>query len=104
MSQIVYTELEALPLRWPYLQLEPLDNSAAKSWATDQTFNVSTSSTTYTPPDTGSPIEVAVYGPRKLGQVLLKKASASHELSTNLELYVRKVGNPGPLTDLAREN
>ena len=97
MSQIVYTELEALPLRWPYLQLEPLDVQTVNSWATDQTFNVSTSSTTYTPPDTGSPIEVAVYGPRKLGQVLLKKASASHELSTNLELYVRKVGNPGPL-------
>ena len=97
MSQVVYTELEALPLRWPYLQLEPLDASTTHTWQTDQTFNTPTSSTTYTPADVGSPVEVAVYGPRKLGQVLLKKASASYELATNFELSVRKVGSPGPL-------
>jgi hypothetical protein len=97
VSQVVYTELEALPLRWPYLQLEPLDVTYTQTWGTDQTFNTPTTSTTYTPPDTGSPVEVAVYGPRKLGQALLKKATAQYELLTNLELSVRKVGNPGPL-------
>jgi hypothetical protein len=40
---------------------------------------------------------VAVYGPRKLGQALLKKSTSQYELLTNLELSVRKVGNPGPL-------
>jgi hypothetical protein len=97
VSQVVYTELEALPLRWPYLQLEPLDTTYTQTWGTDQTFNTPTTSTTYTPPDTGSPVEVAVYGPRKLGQALLKKSTSPYELLTNLELSVRKVGNPGPL-------
>jgi hypothetical protein len=97
VSQVVYTELEALPLRWPYLQLEPLDVTYTQTWGTDQTFNTPTTSTTYTPPDTGSPVEVAVYGPRKLGQALLKKSTSPYELLTNLELSVRKVGNPGPL-------
>jgi hypothetical protein len=97
VSQVVYTELEALPLRWPYLQLEPLDTTYTQTWGTDQTFNTPTTSTTYTPPDTGSPVEVAVYGPRKLGQALLKKSTSQYELLTNLELSVRKVGNPGPL-------
>jgi hypothetical protein len=97
VSQVVYTELEALPLRWPYLQLEPLDTTYTQTWGTDQTFNTPTTSTTYTPPDTGSPVEVAVYGPRKLGQALVKKSTSPYELLTNLELSVRKVGNPGPL-------
>jgi hypothetical protein len=103
VSQVVYTELEALPLRWPYLQLEPLDTTYTQTWGTDQTFNTPTTSTTYTPPDTGSPVEVAVYGPRKLGQALLKKSTSPYELLTNLELSVRKVGNPGPLkTEILR--
>jgi hypothetical protein len=97
LSQIVYTELEALPLRWPYLQLEPLDVTYTQTWGTDQTFNTPTTSTTYTPPDTGSPVEVAVYGSRKLGQALVKKSTSPYELLTNLELSVRKVGNPSPL-------
>jgi hypothetical protein len=97
VSQVVYTELEALPLRWPYLQLEPLDTAYTQTWGTDQTFNTPTTSTTYTTPDTGSPVEVAVYGPRKLGQALVKKSTSPYELLTNLELSVRKVGNPGPL-------
>ncbi len=97
MSQVVYTELEALPLRWPYLQLEPLDTTTTQTWETDQTFNTSTTSTTYTPPDINSPIEVAVYGTRKLGQVLLKKGAAAYDYNTNLELTIRKIGSPGPL-------
>jgi hypothetical protein len=97
VSQVVYTELEALPLRWPYLQLEPLDTAYTQTWGIDQTFNTPTTSTTYTTPDTGSPVEVAVYGPRKLGQALVKKSTSPYELLTNLELSVRKVGNPGPL-------
>jgi hypothetical protein len=97
VSQVVYTELEALPLRWPYLQLEPLDTTYTQTWGTDQTFNTPTTSTTYTPPDTGSLVEVAVYGPRKLGQALVKRSTSPYELLTNLELSVRKVGNPGPL-------
>lgn len=97
MSQIVYTELEALPLRWPYLQLEPLDKEYTQTWPTDQTFNVSTSSTTYTPPDTGSPVEIPIYGVRRLGQILPKQSTASYELLSNIEVSIRKVGNPGSL-------
>ncbi|GBC68393.1 hypothetical protein HRbin01_00074 [archaeon HR01] len=97
MSQIVYTELEAFPLRWPYLQLEPLDIETVKTWPSDQAFNVDTASSTYTPANIGSPIEIPVYGDVKLVQVIRKAATAQYELWTNLEVYARKVGNPGPL-------
>ncbi|MEM2720274.1 MAG: hypothetical protein QXU49_05760 [Candidatus Caldarchaeum sp.] len=97
MSQIVYTELEGFPLRWPYLTLEPLDVVTNKTWPSDQTFNTSTASTTYTPADVGSPTELAVYGSRKLGQIIRKNSAAAAEFWDSFEASIRKVGNPGDL-------
>ncbi|MEM4281495.1 MAG: hypothetical protein QW470_07320 [Candidatus Caldarchaeum sp.] len=96
MSQIVYTELEGFPLRWPYLTLEPLDAVTTKTWPSDQTFNISTASSTYTPPDVSSPTELAVYGSRKLGQPI-PKSNVPVEFWNNLEASIRKAGSPGDL-------
>ncbi|MCS7133577.1 MAG: hypothetical protein NZ921_02095 [Candidatus Caldarchaeum sp.] len=96
MSQIVYTELEAFPIRWPYLQLEPLDTTATRSWPNDQAFNVSGGATTYTSTDVGgTAVEVALFGSRMMGQVWRRQAQV--EFWDNLELMVRRVGSPGPL-------
>ncbi|MEM1943772.1 MAG: hypothetical protein QXY50_00805 [Candidatus Caldarchaeum sp.] len=98
MSQIVYTELEGFPLRWPYLALEPLDKETTKTWTSDQNFNTATSSTTYTPNDTGGTLtELAIYGSRKLGQIIKKNSTAAVELWSGFEASIRKVGNPGDL-------
>ncbi|MEM2096068.1 MAG: hypothetical protein QXR20_05595 [Candidatus Caldarchaeum sp.] len=98
MSQIVYTELEGFPLRWPYLALEPLDNATTRTWASDQTFNTPTSSTTYTPNDTGGTLtELAIYGSRKLGQIIKKNSTTAVELWSSFEASIRRVGNPGDL-------
>jgi len=85
------------PLRWPYLTLEPLDVVTNKTWPSDQTFNTSTASTTYTPADVGSPTELAVYGSRKLGQIIRKNSAAAAEFWDSFEASIRKVGNPGDL-------
>ncbi|MCS6770065.1 MAG: hypothetical protein NZ570_06490 [Candidatus Caldarchaeum sp.] len=96
MSQIIYTELEAFPIRWPYLQLEPLDTTTTRTWTSDQTFNMTTASETYSTQDTGSPIEEAVFGSRRVGQVMVLRHT-QHNYWTGVELVVRRVGSSGPL-------
>ncbi|MCX8201309.1 MAG: hypothetical protein N3H84_04320 [Candidatus Caldarchaeum sp.] len=93
MSQIVYTELEAFPIRWPYLQLEPLDTTTTQSWSSEQTFN--TSIQTYTLPDTTSPEGVHLFGANALSQTIARHAN--YELWDNFLLSIQRVGNPGPL-------
>ncbi|MEM2114528.1 MAG: hypothetical protein QXS12_03650 [Candidatus Caldarchaeum sp.] len=96
MSQVVYTELEAFPLRWPYLQLEPLDSTTTKTWQAEQTFNIP-SYATYTPADVGGTVQsIPLYGQVRLGQVLKRQAGGG-EFWDNLELSLSKVGSPGPL-------
>ncbi|MCS6785393.1 MAG: hypothetical protein NZ581_09425, partial [Candidatus Caldarchaeum sp.] len=93
MSQIVYTELEAFPLRWRYLETEPLDYETAQTWSPEQTFNVPIQ--TYTLPDTSTPENLNLFGANAFSQTIARHAN--YEFWDNYLLSIQRVGNPGPL-------
>ena len=69
-EQIIYSELEAIALRWPHNKTEPIDAETIDNTA--KSFNVSTASQTLRSIGTAnSPIQV--YGNNTAGQLIAVK-------------------------------
>ncbi|MCD6260169.1 MAG: hypothetical protein J7J28_00010 [Thaumarchaeota archaeon] len=90
MSQVIYTELEGEPVRWPYGKAIPLEgeqeaDKTAKTWSVD-----TTPSTQISNENTGT--ENQVYGSNQIAQVF-KTGENAIKLSA-IQLYGRKNGSP----------
>ncbi|MEM3395329.1 MAG: hypothetical protein QXT12_04895 [Nitrososphaerota archaeon] len=90
MSQIVYTELEGQPLRWPYLQAVPVEgeqtaDNTPKSWSVS-----TTPATLIQNANTGT--SNPVYGANMVGQVFITPQNALKV--TAVQLYGAKAGSP----------
>ena len=90
MSQVIYTELEGEPVRWPYGKAIPLEgeqeaDKTSKSWSVD-----TNPSTQISNENTGT--ENQVYGSKQVAQVF-KTGSNALKL-TAIQLYGRKNGSP----------
>jgi len=90
MSQVIYTELEGEPVRWPYGKSIPLEgeqeaDKTSKTWSVD-----TTPSTQISNENTGT--ENQVYGSKQVAQAF-KTGSNALKL-TAIQLYGRKNGSP----------
>ena len=88
-EQIIYSELEAYAVRWPYLKTEPID--ARINQTTAKTFNVGASSEFVG----GGNYPSKIYGSRRFGMVL-KTAQPLIKL-TSVQAYLLKAGSPPDL-------
>ncbi len=91
-EQIIYTELEAIALRWPYNQTEPLDAQIVDNTA--KSFNASTSLQTLESVG-GTGAVQQVYGSNKAGQLI---QPSKNSRITIISPYIAKVGAPPDLT------
>jgi len=90
MSQVIYTELEGEPVRWPYGKAIPLEGEQ-KADKTSKTWSVDTTpSTQISNENTGT--ENQVYGSNQIAQVF-KTGENAIKLSA-IQLYGRKNGSP----------
>jgi len=89
-EQIIYSELEAYAVRWPYLKTEPIDKWFRDD--TDKTFNVAQGSQQKTNVEVISSYE-KLYTGRKIATKLY---SFTHIL-TDIKLYLEKIGSPSDI-------
>jgi len=87
-EQIIYSELEAYAVRWPYLKLEPIDAKITYSEA--KSFNVSggTSRTLG-----GTSVQKRIYTNASIGQTI----KLDNERLDSLNIYISKTGSPSDL-------
>ncbi|MCL7402030.1 MAG: hypothetical protein LZ168_04505 [Thaumarchaeota archaeon] len=90
MSQIVFTELEGEPVRWPYNQSVPIDR--LKTLRREyKSINVSTTETAVIA-NTSTGTAYNVYGPNQIAQILFNKDTAKR--INKIQLYGLKTGSP----------
>lgn len=90
MSQVVYTELEGQPLRWPYLQAVPIEGEQIAD-STPKTWSVSTTPATQIQnPNTGTSNQI--YGSNMVAQIFITPQSVLK--ASAIQLYGAKLGSP----------